>query len=370
MNPSKKHDIARKIAGKGTVRTAGKIEFIRDTGPVRRDIRADGYEWSPDSLRNLAKILWAAQRSHSYAVSALRLFSKMPSSSFSPDGLLGGRGYIQSVKDLRNLVTNATESLSSFTDTLFDEINGEHWNQSATPDSQNLIENAEEVKDNPEEFVEKAFENETEADGYENPGDMNPTPEDMGQMQSEGDDSEEGEESADSGRSQLAASKPYIFKPKSLSGNYDSAIQMAARKSRYASTPVIGDMSSLPAPRVEHIGPGMTENGFVNGADDVPSDDPSLDGFIQTTPIYESGYEDGNTGEDYGTYGIGYKAKQSAEINTYSLLPGANNNKIMPIYSHNLTQEEVDFMNAMSKPKIFGVAEEENRRDTSFLWSK
>src|SRR5689334_19808218 len=76
-------------------RIGGRIEFVRDQGPVRRDIRVKDFDWSPECLRNLAKILWAAQRAHSYAMSSYRLFSKMPSASFSPDGMLGGKGYIQ-----------------------------------------------------------------------------------------------------------------------------------------------------------------------------------------------------------------------------------------------------------------------------------
>ena len=75
---------------KGSVRTAGQIEFKKDRGPIRRDIRAPGFKWSPESLRNLAKILWAIQRSNSYTMAAYRVFSKMNSSDFSPDGLLGG----------------------------------------------------------------------------------------------------------------------------------------------------------------------------------------------------------------------------------------------------------------------------------------
>src|SRR4051812_38185676 len=100
MNDDKLLSIAARVANlkspySHNVRTSGRVEFIKDTGPVRRDIRVEGFEWSPESLRALAKILWAAQRSHSYAISALRNFSKMPSSQISPDGLLGGRGYIQ-----------------------------------------------------------------------------------------------------------------------------------------------------------------------------------------------------------------------------------------------------------------------------------
>ena len=52
----------------GKVRTAGRIEFVRDQGPVRRDIRVKDFEWRPETLRNLTKILWAVERAHGYSI--------------------------------------------------------------------------------------------------------------------------------------------------------------------------------------------------------------------------------------------------------------------------------------------------------------
>src|SRR5271169_2011957 len=129
MNNNRLNLIASRVAGLsiGKLRTAGAIEFIKDKGPVRRDVRVEDFSWSPESLGELAKILWASQRAHSYAMAAFRLFSKIPSSQISPDGLLGGRGYIQNIKEMRTSLAQAAEVLSSFTDTVDDEINAPHW---------------------------------------------------------------------------------------------------------------------------------------------------------------------------------------------------------------------------------------------------
>jgi hypothetical protein len=370
MRSKQESKIAHKIAG-GTVRTAGKIEFIRDQGPVRRDIRADDFEWSPDSLKNLAKILWAAQRSHSYAVSALRLFSKMPSSQFSPDGLMGGRGYIQSIKDLRNALANATESLSSFTDTVYDEINASHWQGSLTDDSKHLLEDTQEVKENPEEFVEDAYKDQHDSDEFESldPSEMNPTPESMGEaVSSGGDDSaDNSEEESESGHSQIASRTLKHDLRKTNPGNYDKALTMAARKPRKASSPMIDDVSALPGPRVDHIGPASGgEFGYFNGPDAAPSDDPAGMGFHSFNPIYESGYEDGITGDDNATDGMTSRFKVS--VDTYSLLPGSDNNRIMPLYERGLSADEVEFMKAHSEPKIYGVRETKSKPSSAKLW--
>ena len=177
-------EIACRVAGlKPTyahnVRVGGKIEFVKDSGPIRRDVRIDEFNWEPDNLKSLAKILWAAQRSHSYALAAYRLFSKIPSSGISPDGLLGGRGYIQSIKDMRKSISSAVEMMSSFTDTIQDEINAEHWNQLSDGEIDGMVQDAENIKSNPEEFIDNEFVDEdSDGDGFDSEEPIqNPSPE-------------------------------------------------------------------------------------------------------------------------------------------------------------------------------------------------
>jgi len=149
----------------GVVRTAGVIEFKRDTGPLRREIRAPGFQWSSDSLKTLAKVLWSAQRAHSYSISAFRLFSKLPSSSLSPDGLLGGRGYIQNIKDMRTNLAAAVEAMSSFNDTVQDEINADHWRapeEPVDPETIEVMEDVAEIRQDPDAFVEDEYETDIE----------------------------------------------------------------------------------------------------------------------------------------------------------------------------------------------------------------
>jgi hypothetical protein len=191
------------------IRTGGKIEFIRDQGPLRRDIRAPGFEWSQDSMRNLAKVLWASQRAHSYAMAAYRVFSKMNSSSFSPDGLLGGRGYIQAVKDMRTGLSQVAEVLSSFSDTVQDELNANHWKE--IPKNQvtgDLIQDAEQVKANPEQVVEQAYADVAPEDTseYDVPVE-NPDPDDFNpNFKGSGSEYEESEEDEDNSSQTQTAS--------------------------------------------------------------------------------------------------------------------------------------------------------------------
>lgn len=344
--------IAKRISQQGTVRTAGKIEFIRDQGPVRRDIRANNFEWSPRALKNLTKILWAAQRAHSYATSALRLVSKTPSSQFSPDGMLGGRGYIQTIKDLRKSLSTASELLSSFTDTLYDEVNATHWDQSETEDSKNLLEQTEMVKQNPEGFVEDQFKSE---EGMSTPVELNPSPEEYG-MPEEDEDEEELEEESLGGFTQQA------------SRNYNKALAKHLTNQKKIAGNSSLPVSTLPGPRVEHIGPGESYYGFVNDSSAVPSDDPTLSGFITDAPIYEDVAADGVTGYDNPTKGDTTYLKK--EASGYSWLPGTENEIIMPYYDRYVSDADVEWMKANSKPKspIKNEAEKKTSKSSGWIW--
>ena len=421
------NSVAMRLAGiKPIVRTAGRVEFVKDTGPIRRDIRVKDFEWTSESLQNLAKILWAAQRAHSYAISAYRLFSKMPSAQFSPDGMLGGRGYIQNVKDMRNGLSQAVEVLSAFTDTIHDEVNADHWADIDDSTSiKPMVDDIDQIKENPEDFIEGEFDQVTseefdDIDGLElDESELDPDEdsededseesgsswdeEDLDGEDSE-DDSEDEEEdlenpdadelnhlidkddsddSGDSSFSQMAANvakKMKVSEAKLPSddseqklgktevemtmhtvspdhGSYASAITrvMKAQEARVASIKLAGGDSAIPqsdlsGPRVEHVGPGETEEGWA-------SDDPmgnNLGGGVNTSvPVYEDWCADGISGYEDPTSGDSSVLQISSRLAAgYSWLPGADNNKLMPYYTLGISDEEEEWMRTHNQPDM------------------
>ncbi len=379
--------IASRIAA-SHIRTAGTIEFKKDTGPVRRDIRVRGFEWSPESLRNLAKILWAAQRSHSYALAAYRLFSKLPSAQISPDGLLGGLGYIQSIKDMRTTMSQASEALSSFTDTIHDEINADHWSGTQGEEGiSDIVQSAEGVKADPEKFVESEYqEDEGEEFSTENPdpNDFNPSVE----SDEESDEDEEGETQT---QTQLASKKPEKKAVAKLPtdeseqkqgkteseltmhtvspdhGSYASSINriIHAHSNRIATSSLPVD--TLPGPRVNHIGPAEgTEAGHFNYEDVWPSDDPMGEGFYAIDPIYEDYNMDGVTPYSDPTDGDETSLKISSN---YSWLPGCSNDKPMNYYDLNITEADIDWMKAHNQPDMpAGILPPKKEFNIKSLW--
>lgn len=252
------------------VRTAGVIEFKRDTGPLRREIRAPGFQWSPDSLKTLAKVLWTAQRAHSYSMTALRLFSRLPSSSLSPDGLLGGRGYIQNIKDMRTNLSSAVEAMSSFNDTVQDEINADHWRTSAHAQDEEvteLMEDVEEIRQDPDAFVEDEYvtDIEEEMEG------ANPVSEELNPTAPEPEPA------------------PTPWDGAQTAGFSTRAIVRPKRAFRASSLP----SGTTPAPIMDERGPaGGNEAGNYNPVSEMyPSDDPTGDktfsGTNESVPLYD-----------------------------------------------------------------------------------
>lgn len=133
-------------------------------GHVKRAI-PKGYEYDPKAIKPLAKMLWAMSVSLGHAMTAHRQFTKMKSSTVSPDGLIGGRGYVMAVKDVRKALYDACEGLSAVSDTIHDEINAPHWkSQLARLEREDvdgverLVGEAERILDNPEEGIDDAME--------------------------------------------------------------------------------------------------------------------------------------------------------------------------------------------------------------------
>ena len=86
-----------------------------------------GYVYNPKALKPLVRALYSSSIALGHALSAYREFARIKSSLISPDGQVGGQGYVLSVVDLRGTLQEACELLSKVTDTLHDEASGPPW---------------------------------------------------------------------------------------------------------------------------------------------------------------------------------------------------------------------------------------------------
>lgn len=194
MRPDPRRVVARYIrskdGGRGKTaamnRTAGEVRFIKDRsgdskewgwgppGPSERQIDSD-FVFNAKHLKPLAKSMRSALMALGHTTSAYNRFVKIKSRNISPDGSLGGRGYIQKIPDMRRQLMNCVEALSAFTDTVFDELQAPHWDPAedklTSRDREEvfeIVEDAEQIKDDPEGWAseqESELDTENESDG-------------------------------------------------------------------------------------------------------------------------------------------------------------------------------------------------------------
>jgi hypothetical protein len=120
--------------------------------------------------KDIAKVLRSTLSSLGHAMSAYTTFAKIKSRDISPDGNLGGRGYIMEIKAIRRQFMNVVEALSSMSDTLYDEITADHWKVQQDKMLNQVMEEIEEMKDDPEGWaheMEEEHSPQLDADGNE-----------------------------------------------------------------------------------------------------------------------------------------------------------------------------------------------------------
>jgi hypothetical protein len=163
---------ATRVAAAHHQKTAGEVRFIKDRGgdksewgwnspgPSEREINEE-FVFQPKYLKPLAEVLRSMLMALGHATSAHSKLVKVKSRTISPDGNLGGRGYIQKVSDMRRQLMNAIEVLSASSDTLYDELNAPHWNPAEDTldprdrqEVKEIVEDVETIKDDPEGWAE------------------------------------------------------------------------------------------------------------------------------------------------------------------------------------------------------------------------
>jgi hypothetical protein len=244
-----------------------------EAGPAKRNI-PKGHEFNKKALKPLSKTLWASSVALGHALTAYRHLSRLKSTTVSPDGLLGGRGYTMGLQDMRKKLHDAAEILSAISDTVYDEITAPHWqpqlaqlDEGDAGDVTRFIEEAEEVLEDPEaDSTEKIEEIEKEDNSDKAP-----------KEEAKGEDPEAEEDSSSLPNSGDADSDRNTTK-------VASALWSQKNLDLTASSIYVAN-SSLPVgqipggPRVDHIGPGEGKGVYDEYNQDTGvSDDWSADG--------------------------------------------------------------------------------------------
>jgi len=159
MSKADPKSVARKYSKR--VKTAGEVRFIKDHGddsnawawgqhPPSSRFMDPEHKYNKKCNKDLAKVLRATLSALGHAMSAYSTFAKIKSRDISPDGNLGGRGYIMEIKAMRRQYMNIVEALSALSDTLYDEVTADHWQLEQEKVLVQVMEDIEEIKEDPE----------------------------------------------------------------------------------------------------------------------------------------------------------------------------------------------------------------------------
>lgn len=155
-------------------KTAGEVRFIKDRGgddkdwgwvppgASERNIDPD-YKFDAKNLKPLVQTLRSVLMALGHVQTARTTFTKIKSQRISPDGNLGGKGYVLPVKDIRKILSNCDEGLSSIADCLDDEQQAVHWHPAvndsggdprARDEVKRIMDDVDEIKEDPEDWAE------------------------------------------------------------------------------------------------------------------------------------------------------------------------------------------------------------------------
>jgi len=128
---------------------------LKTAAGVRREIPSD-FKYNPKKLKHLKKILHNVTVSLGTMTSSLNEFSKLKGPEVSPDGLLGGVGYIIPLKEIKETFNSSIRNLSDVADCLADELTNPRWDVQDDKDVKKLIKEKEEVLEDVEDAEEDA----------------------------------------------------------------------------------------------------------------------------------------------------------------------------------------------------------------------
>ena len=165
---------ARHLAASRRVKTAGEVRFIKDRGGDDKDwgwnppgaserVIDPDYKFDAKNLKPLAQTLRSALMALGHIQTARTTFTKIRSATISPDGNLGGKGYVLTIKDIRKMLSNCDEALSALTDSIYDEMQAVHWhpdvddsggNPREREDVKQIMDDVDEIRTDPEDWAE------------------------------------------------------------------------------------------------------------------------------------------------------------------------------------------------------------------------
>jgi len=112
----------------------------------------EGFQFKDQGIKAIAQTYKHLAKAFMEIAKANNTFSSCKSSQISPDGRLGGKGYVLTIKDIRGSLGNIMNGVSELIDTFHDEVNSPYLKRTVLEDNPII----KEILDNAEEIIDKA----------------------------------------------------------------------------------------------------------------------------------------------------------------------------------------------------------------------
>jgi len=117
----------------------------------------DGFRFKDQGIKSIANTYKHLAKAFMELAKANNTFSSCKSSQISPDGKLGGRGYVLSIRDIRGMMGNLMNGMSELIDTFHDEVNSPYLKRTVIEDNpiiKDILSDAEDIIDKAEDIEE------------------------------------------------------------------------------------------------------------------------------------------------------------------------------------------------------------------------
>jgi len=133
---------------------------------LRREITND-FKYDKKKIKHLQKILHNVNVALGTLGSAMGEFSRVKGPAISPDGLIGGLGFIMPIKNVKEVLTTSIHTLSEVADSLADELSNPHWQAKDDKETKKVIKEKEEVEEETQKALEPNVPDEAESEDSE-----------------------------------------------------------------------------------------------------------------------------------------------------------------------------------------------------------
>ena len=107
-----------------TAASAKKDGAKSKDAPIRN---LSGFDYDPKKAKHLKRSLHNMNVALGTLLAAMKDLSLLRGSEITPDGMLGGRGFVMPYKEIKVRLTESIGNLSDITDTIADELTNPKW---------------------------------------------------------------------------------------------------------------------------------------------------------------------------------------------------------------------------------------------------